>query len=119
MADSNSPTGPAAPEIPITIHVDGNLEAVDFIRRLHKGGLQLRNADDGSYAVIGIAERPPQPVSGIRRQLFEASGIVHAVRVALDGDVDHDDVQLASALEAAGEMIDHATGKLEGSDHAF
>jgi hypothetical protein len=116
MPETILPNGLApSPEFPITIRVDGNLQAVDFIRRLHRGGMDLRNAEDGSYAVIVLAERAPQPVSGVRRHLFQASGIVHAVRSALDcsDHIEIDEVQLASALEAAGKIVDNAADALE------
>lgn len=116
MPDSILPTGPASPEIPLTIHVSGDLEAVDFIRRLHRGGLELRTAPDGGNPVIVLAERAPQPVRGARRRLFEVGGVVHAVRAALDCS-DHmeiDEVQLSSALELAGRIIDEVTEQLEG-----
>lgn len=118
MADCNDPTGPATPELPFTIHVDGNLGAVEFVRRLHMGGMEMRNAEDGSYAVIVRAERPLQPVRGLRRRLFEASGVVYAVRFALDNsDGNLDEVQLASALEGAGKILDDVAALLEGAEH--
>lgn len=130
MPDPILPNGPSpspSPELPLTLSVDGNLGAVDFITRLQRGGLTLRNADDGSSAVIVLAEGeeplpvddPQQPERGIRAQLFQVSGVVYAVRFALEASdhVEIDVVQLASALEVAGRMIDDVASQLEGHDH--
>jgi hypothetical protein len=71
-----------------------------------------------------VSRLPKKPAStpalnGIRVSLFQASGIVHAVRSALDcsDHVEIDEVQLASALEAAGQLIDDAAGQLEGTSN--
>lgn len=116
------PTEGAPPELPITFHVDGNLGAVDLVQRLALGGLQLSNSEDGSHAVLRLAEgeepmptdKPELPVSGVRRQLFEAEGIVYAVRRALD---EQDESQLACALDAAVRILDNIASELEGHDH--
>lgn len=122
MASDSVSKGPETPETPITISVDGDLGAVEFVRRLHRAGLELVNADDGSYAVLRLAasqEPEERRTQSIRLALFQASGIVHAVRISLDckDHIQIDEAQLASALEAAGEMIDNAAGQLEGVDH--
>jgi hypothetical protein len=114
-------------ELPLISHIDGNMAGVEFIRRLHAGGLELRNADDNTYAVIVRGEPASTSAEGtasaeiqsIRVQLFESSGIVHAVKTALDcsDHIEIDEVQLASALEVARRMIDAAASRLEGVDH--
>lgn len=127
MPETILPNGPApSPELPLVLHVDGNLGAVDFVTRLHRGGLTLSNADDRSYAVIVLSEgeeplpvdQPHLPERGIRTTLFQASGIVHAVKAALDcsDHIETDEVQLASALEAVGRLIDEAASQLEGQE---
>jgi hypothetical protein len=118
MADSSVTNGPESPEHPLNISVDGDLGAVEFVRRLHRGGLALQlNANDGS-TVITRSEREPQPVSGVRTQLFQVTGILHAVRCVLDSDApsDLDESLLAYALEAAGKIIDDVAGQLEGQE---
>src|SRR4051812_28204719 len=85
--DNSTTIGPAAsPELPITIHLDGGLGAVEFVRRLHRGGLELRNAEDGSDAVIVRAERERQTeatenaigehIERQRRRLNKASAVL-------------------------------------------
>jgi hypothetical protein len=115
MADSSVTTGPETPATPTTIRVDGDLGAVEFVRRLHRGGLELRNAEDGSYAVILRAEREPQPVSGVRTRLFEAQSVVHCVRHAITtSDAGLDDAAMTYALTVAARIIDDVAGELEG-----
>jgi hypothetical protein len=111
----NSPT--TTPELPLFLKVDGNLPAVDFIKRLHAGGLELVNAEDGTYAVLRLAalqepqERTTEP---LRLRLWQAAGIAHAVRHALCSDSEADHIQLQAALEAAERITDDVAGELEG-----
>lgn len=118
------PTEGATPELPLTLYLDGNLGAVDLVQRLALGGLRLSNAADGSSAVIGLAEgeqplpvdqpnQPNQPERSVRVELWQASGICHAVRCALSSAIEFDETELQCALEAAGRIIDDVAAQLE------
>jgi hypothetical protein len=101
------------PDLPLTISVDGNLQAVDFIKRLHRGGLQLRRADDNGFAVIVLSDKDAG--QDMRNRLFEAQGVVAAVRCALTSGSKTDEDSLQDALAAAERIIDNVCAALEGT----
>lgn len=115
MTHSDSTT----PDLPVVLHVDGSVNPVDLIRRLHAAGLELRSGEPGDTAVIGISEpqepeaRTTEPLR-LRLRLWQAAGIAHAVRHALCSDSEAEHIQLQAALEAAERITDDVASELEG-----
>lgn len=115
MADDSLPNGPASPELPISVQVDGNLGAVDFIRRLHAGGLQLRQGSDDDYAVITLAdaEEPAQRdhIEAQRRKLQKAAAVLLAMIYAMDRGLESE--QAGDAASVALELIEQVVAALD------
>lgn len=65
MADFTIPNGPASPETPITLLVDGEIDGPDLVRRLAHGGLEMRNVPDaaGNARWVLIQSLDEDPVS--------------------------------------------------------
>lgn len=105
------------PELPVVLHVDGSIGAVDFLQRLRRAGLEISTTEDGDKAVLKLTE-PQEPKlrdpQGIRVSLWQAQGVAYAVRCALSSDVERDADQLQNALDAAGHILDEADAELEG-----
>jgi hypothetical protein len=118
MAETILPNGPATtPELPLTLRVGGDLGVVEFVRRLHTGGLELRNAEDGSYAVIVRAEREPaenaigEHIEKQRRQLNKAAAVLLAVIYSLDRGLENE--QAGDAASVALDLIEAAVAQLD------
>lgn len=121
MASDSVPNGPApSPDLPISVHLDGNIGAVDFIRRLHAGGLQLRQGSDDDYAVITLAdgEEPAltahvqhERIEQQRRQLNKAVAVL--IGAELTAEHSPEMSLVTDAVAVARELVESAIAALD------
>lgn len=104
--DSNS-----SADMPVVCHIDGSFSPIDLVRRLTRGGLQLKTSQDGSVAVIVKAEK--DVIDKQRDQVFLACGVITAVRLALVSRMEDDESALEDALRAAWKILDDVASALE------
>lgn len=88
MVDASLPNGPASPETPVNVWLDGGLNAVDLVRRLHRAGLELKNEDG---RVVLVLRSTDAPKSTTRTRLFEAHAIIEAARLAVVSKIEDTD----------------------------
>lgn len=124
MADISVPKGPATPEFPINIALDGDLNPVDLARRLALGGLELTQREGKAVLILsgarGLNWFLDDALGKQAQELFAAEAIVRVVSDSIERryseDMDSCKVgtpNYSHALEAAVDHIRRAYGNLE------